>query len=402
MRVLFIHQNMPGQFKHLAPELARDPANHVAFMTRRADTDLPGVRRITYAPRRSAHASTHRYVDLYENCVLLGQQVVRRCQDLARTGNRPDVVVAHPGWGESLFIKDVFPQVALLSYCEFYYHGRGADVGFDPAFPADLDTRCRTRARNASFLLSLESCDRGLSPTNWQRDQHPRPFREKIDVIFDGIDTGVVRPDPVATFTLPSGRVLTGCDSVVTYVARNLEPYRGFPSFMRAIPSILARSPEAQIVIVGGDEISYGNAPKDGGTWRESMLGELGGVDPERVHFVGRIPYRAYLSLLQVSSAHVYLTVPFVLSWSFMEALAAGCVVVASRTPPVEEMIEDGRNGFLVDFFSPAEIAERVIHALTGRDGLDRLRTRARATVLGQYDLATCLPRQVGLVRSLA
>ena len=266
---------------------------------------------------------------------------------------------------------------------------------------ADVRASERARARNAHLLLGLECCDDGISPTEWQKRQHPAAFWPKISVVFDGIDTDVVRPDPAAGFTLPSGRILTRGDEVVTYVARNLEPYRGFPSFMRAVPDILRRRPSAQILIVGGDDVSYGRSPLNGKTWRETMLEEVGPLDPSRVHFLGKLPYQRYLSMLQVSSAHVYLSAPFVLSWSCLEALAARCVIVGSATPPVQEVIEDGRNGLLVDFFSPTEIAERVAEALARRHAMDAIRRRARDTVLERYDLSKCLPRQIRIVREL-
>lgn len=392
---------MPSQFKHLAPALAREAGNQVVFVTRRTDIDLPGIRRVSYAPTRTARGSTHHYVRLYENSVLHGQQVLRACQDLLREGFRPDLIVAHPGWGEALFLKDIFPRTPLLNYCEFYYHGTGADIGFDPSLPAGLDAMCRARARNAHLALSLESCDHGISPTQWQRDSHPAPFRDKISVIFDGIDTDAVRPVSDTRFVLPDGRVLTRDDTVVTYIARNLEPYRGFPSFMRAVPQILAQCPDAQIVVVGGDEVSYGRDAPEGKSWRQTMLDEVGPLDPARVHLFGRLPYRSYLALLGVSTAHVYLTVPFVLSWSCMEALAKGCLVIGSRTPPVTEVIEDGRNGLLVDFLKPGEIAARVAEAVANRHGLAAVRARARETVLARYDLAHCLPAQQRLLRSL-
>jgi glycosyltransferase involved in cell wall biosynthesis len=398
---LFIHQSMPGQFKHLAAELARDPRHQVVFLTRRSDVELPGVRRISYAPGRAAHPSTHHYVRLFENSVLHGQQVLREAERLKAEGFRPDLIIAHPGWGEALFLKDVFPHAPLLNYCEFYYHGTGADVGFDPETPAGMDAICRARARNAHLLLSLESCDRGLSPTYWQRDRHPAPLRPKIDVIFDGIDTSVVTPDPIATFTLPGGTVLTPNDEVVTYIARNLEPYRGFPSFMRAVPKILAQRPAARIVIVGGDEVSYGRGAPEGQTWRQRMLDEIGPLDPSRVTLLPRIPYAQYLALLRVSTAHVYLTVPFVLSWSCMEAMAAGCLVIGSRTAPVEEVIEDGRTGLLVDFLDPSAIAARVAEALHHRAALAPLRARARRLVEQKYALSICLPAQLRLLQSM-
>ena len=400
MNILFVHQNMPGQFKHLAPALAR-AGHRVVFVTQRGDVDLPGVRRITYEKPRGANAATHHYVRLFENGVLAAQQVVRALQRLRGEGFRPDVIVAHPGWGEALFVKDVYASVPLLNYCEFFYGGAGSDIGFSAEDPPSLEATCRARARNAGLLLSLEACDAGLSPTLWQQSRHPAPLRDKIAVIFDGIDTDAVRPSADAAFTLPDGRVLTRADEVVTYVARNLEPYRGFPSFVRALPRLLAERPRAHVVVLGGDEVSYGKLAPGGANWREHMLGEVA-VDPARVHFLGRVPYARHVALLQVSSLHIYLTVPFVLSWSCLEAMSTGCVVLGSATAPVTEVITDGVNGLLCDFHAPGDIAGKAATLLAERDGLDDLRRAARATVLDRYALSRCLPRQAALVEGMA
>jgi glycosyltransferase involved in cell wall biosynthesis len=401
MNVLFVHQNMPGQFKHLAPQLAADRRNKVAFITKREGVDLPKVRRVNYTLPRAAHESTHHYVRLYENSVIYGQQVVRSCHELNKEGFRPDIVIAHPGWGEALFLKDIYPKVPLLNFCEFYYQGRGADIGFDREEETSLDDILRARARNAHLLLSLEACDAGYCPTEWQKSSHPAVFHDKIRVIFDGIDTDYMKPDPAATFTLPDGRVLSRKDEVVTYSVRNLEPYRGFPNFVRALPKLLELRPEATVLVVGGDEVSYGRPAPSGKTWRETMLEEVP-LDPARVHFLGRLPYSRYRSVLQISSAHIYLTRPFVLSWSCIEAMAAGCLVVGSSTPPVQEVIEDGVNGFLVDYHAPDAIAARTAEVLAAGASLDPIRSRARETVLERYALAKCLPAQLALINEVA
>jgi glycosyltransferase involved in cell wall biosynthesis len=402
MNILFLHQHMPGQFGHLAAHLARAPEHRVVFLTKTASAAPDWVTRVLYGPKRHARSTTHQYLHGFEEAVLHGQAVARALLQLKRRGFTPDLVVAHPGWGEPMFVKDALPQVKLVDYCEFFYRATGADVGFDPADPVDADTTARLRTRNAALMIALEACDQGIAPTQWQRSVHPPEFHGKIEVIFDGIDTDRVRPDAAASFALPDGRRLGCSDQVVTYVARNLEPYRGFPSFIRALPGILAALPAAQIVIAGGDGVSYGRPAPDGESWRQAMLREMAqrdiGLDLRRIHFVGTLGYADYLRLLQVSAAHVYLTYPFVLSWSAMEALAAGCVVVGSRTPPVEEIVTDGENGLLVDFFSPSAIAEAVIEAVCQGDGYAKLRRRARETILGRYDLATCLPRQIGLL----
>ena len=397
MNILFVHQNMPGQFKHLAPHLAAE-GHRVVFLTRRKDIVIPGVRTVTYAVPREAGAQTHHYVRLFENGVIAGQEVVRQAQELRRGGFVPDVVIAHSGWGEALFLKDVYPRVPLIVFSEFYY--RPQELYFEASREVTLDQVCRLRARNANLLLSLEACDAAIAPTHWQKSVQPAAFHDKLSVIFDGIDTRVVTPDAAATFALPNGRVLSREDEVVTYLARNLEPYRGFPSFMRAVPRILAARPDAQVVIVGGDDVSYGSKPADGRTWRETMLAEVA-FDPERVHFIPRLSYARYLSLLRVSAAHVYLTYPFVLSWSFMEAMAAGCLVVGSATAPVQEVIRHGVNGLLADFHSPDEIAGTVIEALVAAATLEPLRRAARQTVQDRYELSVSLARQKALIEEV-
>lgn len=401
MNILFIHQNMPGQFKNLAPFLAANPGNRVVFITQRADIELPGVRRVVYRPARAPRDGQHPYLGLTEAAVLNGQEVLRTCLALRAEGFRPDIIIAHPGWGESLFIKDVFPRAPLLNYCEFFYHGRGFDVGFDPRVEVNLDVSLRARMRSAHLLLALEACDRGISPTHWQRSVHPAAYQSKISVVFDGVDTEFFQPNPMAQFRLPDGRRLTREDRVVTYMARNLEPYRGFPSFARSISRVVSYEPDSVVVIVGGDAVSYGSPPDEGGTWRQAIEREVGPFDAERVIFLPRLCYEEYRALLQVSSAHVYLTYPFVLSWSFMEALACGCALVASRTGPVEEVVMDGHSALLVDFFDSATLADAIVATLRDRGEADRRRERARRLVQEQYDLKLCLHRQVGVLNAM-
>lgn len=399
MRILFIHQNMPGQFKYLAPTLA-NMGHEVVFITKQKTIELKGVRKLVYQPHRVAHASTHHYLRLFENSILHGQQVARLGQQLRQEGFIPDIIVAHPGWGETLFIKEIFPRSPVLSYCEFYYTAHGADVGFDKDKEVMLDDLCRVRARNSHLLMSLELADRGWSPTQWQKSRHPAIFQPKIATIFDGIDVQKVQPNAEAVFTLPNGKELRKGDEVITYVARNLEPYRGFHIFMRALPELLKLRPKAQVVIVGGDNVSYGAAPKEGGNWREVLTAEVG-LKSDRVHFLGQLPYDRYVSLLQVSSVHIYLTYPFVLSWSFMEAMSAGCLMVASDTAPVREVLKDGENGYFTDFFDTAQLNKTIVRALKDKDA-QRLRDNARKTILDRYSLQVCLPRQLQLIEEVA
>ncbi|MES2975458.1 MAG: glycosyltransferase family 4 protein [Pseudomonadota bacterium] len=389
MNLLFIHQNFPGQFRHIAQHFARDPKHRVLAIGRDTCPGMPGINLVKYARHRGSAKETHHYVKTFEDGVIHGQGVVRLLLQLQKKGFVPDVVVGHPGWGETLYVKEVFPHCRLVHLCEFYYHTDGADCGFDPEFPNSMDDRARIRSRNGLHLLNLEQCDAGIAPTEWQRSLFPTAYQPKIRTIHEGINTQVLLPDAQATFQLPAtpalpeGKLLRAGDPVVTYVSRNLEPYRGFHSFMRAVPAMLEASP-CDIVIVGGDGVSYGSKPRDAANWRERMLKEVK-VDPARVHFLGQIPYAQYCRLLQVSAAHVYLTYPFVLSWSMLEAMASGCLIVGSDTAPVREVVKHGHNGLLVDFFDHKAIAATVADALARPREMQELRRRASVEVRRDY-----------------
>jgi glycosyltransferase involved in cell wall biosynthesis len=404
MKILFVHQNFPGQYLHLARHLGTQPGNEVVFITQRTDATLPGVKNIVYKPHRGVTQNQHHYLVDTEAGLLNAQAVARIALDLKQAGFVPDVMLGHNGWGETWYLKDVYPDTPLIGYFEFFYRFRGADVGFDPAEPDIFDTAPRIRTKNLGNLIGLDASDMGQMPTQWQRSLYPKEFQHKLYVTHEGIDTGLVKPDPDARLSLPdAGIELTRDDEVVTYVARNLEPYRGFPGFMRSLPAILEQRPNAQVLIVGGDEVSYGHRLPEGQTHKQRMLAELGStLDLKRVHFLGKVPYSVFLKILQISRVHVYLTFPFVLSWSMLEAMSAECLVVGSKTAPVEEMIRDGENGFLVDFFSTTAISERVVEVLAaGRDGYVDIRQNARRTIVGKYDLKTiCLPAQLQLLET--
>jgi glycosyltransferase involved in cell wall biosynthesis len=387
MRLLFVHQNFPGQYRHLAARYARLGHEVVAVGEKRnvlaARPQLPGVKLLGYEVAPSQGDPVHK-------AIARGRRVAAGAARLRAAGFVPEVIFAHIGWGEALFLKDVFPEARILLYCEFFYRSRGSDLGFDPEFPATPEKALHLRVMNAPLLMSLDATDHGMAPTRWQHRQFPAVYQPGIAVIHDGIDTDRVTPGEPE-------------EELVTYVARNLEPYRGFHVFMRAIPEIQRRRPRARIVVVGGDDVSYSPRLPAGETYRARMLRELDGrIDLSRVHFTGKVPYGQYLELLRRSSAHVYLTYPFVLSWSLLEAMSAGCLLVASRTPPVEEVIRDRQNGLLVDFFSPEAIAERVDFALRNQSFLLPLRRKARETVVDRYDLKRiCLPAQQKLVARL-
>lgn len=371
----------------------------------RQKPNLPGVRLLGYEAQPLDPAKVIPFTASVQRAIHRGRVVARGAAKLAKSGYKPDVVFAHIGWGEAIFLKDVFPDAKVILYCEFFYRNKGSDYGFDPEFPSSPEGLQRLRVMNAPLQMSLEASDWGLAPTRWQHDHFPAEYQKRISAIHDGIDTSIVCPDPNAKFTVPNGGpTYSRDDEIVTYLSRNLEPYRGFHIFMRAVPEILKRRPKAKIIIVGNDDISYSAKLPQGQTYRKRAMAEMGDkIDWTRVHMIPWLPYADYLNMLRISSAHVYLTYPFVLSWSLLESLSAGCLVIGSRTPPVEEAIVDGQNGLLTDFFNPVAIAERVAEALKAGPALQPLRDRARAGVIERYDLKTiCLPAQRRMVEDLA
>ncbi|TAG31736.1 MAG: glycosyltransferase [Rhodobacterales bacterium] len=404
MKLLFVHQNFPGQFLHLAPEMQRrgHDVRAITDAANKAESPIP-LMRYRFQPEKVDPKATRlgrNYTTMSDRAVV----VARFARNLRDQGYVPDVIFGHSGWGETLFLKEVWPEAKLLVYAEFYYRGTGADTGFDKEFQdIGFDQVLIAQGRAAHMAQSLAHADRGLSPTEWQASTHPPLLRSHIEVIFDGVDCDRLTPNPAARFTLPDGKVLARGDEVMTFINRNLEPYRGYHIFMRALPAVLAARPNAQVVIVGGNEVSYGRPPPQGGGWKDVILDEVRDkLDLSRVHFVGKLPYDRLVDLIHVARVHAYLTYPFVLSWSMVETLAAGTLVVGSRTAPVEEVIQDGVNGRLVDFFDVPGWSAALTDALARPEAHQPLREAARAMARERYDLrSVCLPRQVDLLTRL-
>ena len=404
MNILFVHNNFPGQFRHVAAALARDPKVTVVGVGAPGSRPLPGVRLLRYSMNRVDVAATHPFARRFDLECHRAEQVLYVLTSLVSSGFSPDVIVAHPGWGETLPLRTIFPRARIVLYCEFFYGTEGRDVGFDPEFPQiGTDGDVALHLKNATTLLALAECDVGLSPTQWQRSTFPAIYQPKIRVIHEGVDTDVLKPEADAALRLADGRTLRREDEVVTFVARNLEPLRGYHIFMRALPRILKERPRAEVLVIGEDRTYYGASPPAGTTWKSIFLKEVSKrIDAKRVHFTGRLSYRDYLKALQVSSAHVYLTYPFVLSWSFIEAMSCGCVIIGSDTTPVREVI-NGENGMLVSFFDHEQLANNVIEALAQPRRFQSMRAAARRTAVEQFDLQRfSLPQMMALLREEA
>lgn len=399
MKVLFLHQNFPGQFKYLAPAMARRGDEVRAL--RLEGQDVPGVKVMQYKAPQGSTPKVHRWALEFEAKMIRADGCGRAMEAMKKDGFAPDLVIAHPGWGESLMVADLFPNARQLHFLEWYYHVHGADVGFDASIDGpEPVSPGQVRAKNAVNLLALEQMDLGYSPTHWQRSKIPEQFHSRIEVVHDGVNTDFLQPKPDATVHFErDGITLSRDDELVTFINRNLEPLRGWHVFARSLPRLMEERPNAHVAIIGGSGVSYGAPSSKNESWRAELMAEVGTtLDMERIHFLGLVPYMAMVQLLSASSCHVYLTMPFVLSWSMLEAMALGAIVVGSETPPVQEVIEHGKNGLLTPFHDADQLAETIIDVLAKPQDYEHLRAAARQTVIERYDLnSICLPRLLKL-----
>ena len=410
MKLLFIHQNFPGQFMHLAPALVKK-GHEVRAILHSKNKVAPkiwnGITIHPYQVSRSSSKSIHPWIVDIETKTIRAEACYLASKKLHEDGFVPDVVIAHPGWGEALFVKDVWPQTKLVLYCEYFYRAVGGDWNFDEEFKIkDPGGICRLHLKNLCNIQQFETMDHGISPTKWQASTYPARIVDKIKVIHDGIDTASIKPNQSIKLRINKELVVGWHDEVITFVNRNLEPLRGYHIFMRALPDILKRRPSAKVLIVGGDSTSYGPKPQGETTWKQVFIDEIRSQIPDedwaRVHFLGNIQRTQFTALLQVSSIHVYLSYPFVLSWSLIEAMSAGCAIVASDTAPIREVINEGQTGCLVDFFDTNALAQKVDSLMNNPELRKSLGTAARDFAIKHYDLSSaCLPEQIRWVESL-
>jgi glycosyltransferase involved in cell wall biosynthesis len=403
VKYLFVHQNFPGQFLHIVRHLVKSRRHEIVFITEPNANHIAGVRKLPYRKPDPGPPDTHWVAREFEAATRRAETVARTAANLKQLGFEPDVIIGHHGWGELLDLPDIWPDAPLVGYLEFFYRTDGQDVGFDPEFPNNPLDFPRIRAKNATNLLALNLGAHGQTPTEWQLSTYPTWARPLIEKLPEGVDLTTCKPDPAVrreAMTI-AGMEIAPTDRLVTYVARDLEPYRGFHMMMRALPHILEGRADTKAVLIGGDGVSYGAGPA-GTTWRALMMRELGPrLDLGRVAFPGRVDYDTYRRLLQRSDAHVYLTYPFVASWSLREALAMGCVVIGSDTEPVREFIADGRNGLLAPFFAPKRLAERVLEVLEDAALSRRLRAGARRYAERHLDLNDTLAAYDAMVDRL-
>jgi glycosyltransferase involved in cell wall biosynthesis len=389
LRYLFVHQNFPGQYLHIVRHLLKDRGNEVVFISQPNQNHIVGVRRVSYQLPKSNQDDIHPNARDYELSARRADLVAITAANLKQLGFTPDIIIGHHGWGELLNLTDLWPGVPMLGYFEFYYRVIGQDVGFDPEFPIAEDRFPRIRAMNLVNLHALSLEQHGQTPTAWQQTRYPEWAQQQIKILPEGANLDICKPDAAvrkAPFAIGDFHVSPG-DKLVSYVSRNLEPYRGLHVMMRALPALLAR-PDVKVVMVGGDDVSYG-ARLANMTWREHFQAELAGrYDAARVLMPGQLPYETYVRLLQRSDAHVYLTYPFVASWSLREAIACGCAVIGADVTPVSEFVQHGRNGLLVPPLDPAILARQVLD-LFETPALDRrIRAGARRYAEQNLDMA--------------
>jgi glycosyltransferase involved in cell wall biosynthesis len=383
--ILFVHSNFPAQFRDLAQTLVARGVRCAAIGQGNAPS-IPGVPIGRYSLERGTTPEILPYAVRAEADLIRGSGALRIAKVFKERGFDPAVIIGHPGWGETVFLDEVWPDAKQVLFSEFFYRGRGLDIDFDDEFfPTTEDAVLRGKAKNAVMTLALTDADAIVAPTEFQASVLPPVFRPRVRVIHEGVDVDMIRPGPALPLDLPDGRTITPGAPVITYVNNNMEPMRGLHIFARALPRLMAEIPDAQVLVFGSDNPRpYGGQAPEGQTWRGLIFDGLA-LDPARLHFMGRRPHADLQAAMRLSTAHVYYSYPFVLSWSLCEAMASGCYVIGSDTPPLHDAIENGVNGRLLPFFDVDALAEAMIAACRDPQASAPLRAAARSTAVAKF-----------------
>jgi glycosyltransferase involved in cell wall biosynthesis len=384
--VLFVHNNFPAQFRDLAQTLVARGVP-CAAVGQHHSAVLPGVRTARYTLRRGTTPGIYNLAVRAEADLIRARHALDAARALKNEGFEPEVIVGHPGWGEMTFLSDVWPHARKVAFAELYYHGRGYDVDFDTQFgPFDEEAVFKADAKNATMAMAYAEADIIVSPTRFQAETLPRAFRANLRVFHEGVDIDAIRPGPAEPFVIDENRIIQPGTPVITHVNNHMEPVRGLHILARSLPRLLAEVPDAQVILVGDpNRAAYGGAPPDGRRWQEVCFDGVT-YDPARVHFVGRLAHEQMLAALRLSTAHVYYTYPFVLSWSLSEAMASGCYVIGSDTGPVRDAIDDGVHGRLLPFFDHDALATAMIDACRNPAATAPMRAAARAKAVEMFD----------------
>lgn len=408
--ILFVHQNFPAQYKHIAQAIAQNKKYDVHCLSQLNFDQDPKIKSHIYKLNKNSSDSINEWAIEFETKMIRAEAASKKALQMRENGIFPDLLMIHPGWGEGFFLKEIWPEAKVITYAEFYYKTTDCDIDFDISFIENVlkkdfqnhhdYNKYKLTARNAAFTHSYLSSDYLVCPTVFQKNVLPKLIQKNVNVIHDGIDTNLLKPNENIEIKIRDKK-LTKKDKIITYVSRALDPYRGYHIFMESLPGILKDNPEAHVIIVGDEtRHGYGAPHPDGIRYKDYYFSKIKDkIDIDRVFFVSRVSYDIFIKIIQISTAHVYLTYPFVLSWSMLEAMSCGALIIGSNTGPVTEVIKHNKNGLIVDFFSKDEIIETVSKVLKNTNDYNKLRLNARKTIIDKYDLTTvCLPKHIALI----
>lgn len=403
-RILFIHNNFPAQFVHIA-SVARAQGYEIASIGCSTAKDFQGVVPWRWSIERGSTPGMFDHATRVEADLIRAEAAATQARKLKATGFVPDLIIGHPGWGETVHIPIIFPGVPIILFGEYFYQPVGGDVGFDLEFESRSDAQdMRVHAKNATMALAYAGASVIVCPTAFQASTFPIGLQKSIRIIHEGISLENASKRPEATFRLPNGVVLDVSQPIITFINRDLERLRGFHIFMRALPAFMAKCPDAQVIVIGSDSGGgYGGKLANQETWKAKMLKEVGDrIDQSRLHFVGRVPHTEMINALSLSSAHVYYTYPFVLSWSLVEAMACECLILGSDTGPVRDAVTHGETGILNDFFDVDALSNAMIDACVNPSKYENMRKAARKTAISQFDKDTVgIPAWMALIKEM-